>query len=145
MNILAKYAVVLLLPLLGCNNSVKVFNLSDLEGDYQSESPSLSSAYKYLTYNSIIGGVSLSLKNDSTFVYETCGTILTGRCSIENDALILRSDTTIWKNKEIYESDRKENYNHGSQQVSFKVDGDLLIRDIETQDGKLKLIQLRKI
>ena len=81
--------------ILGCSSSV-----NSLPGTYLSDSPSLFDKIecKVNGINGWIAGSTLVLEKDSTFIYTTCGNIMMGKWSREEDSLSLHVESNRWRN-----------------------------------------------
>ena len=70
-------------------------------GEYKSYKPSLPYLYYQYIFNGIRShtiGSDLLLKNDSTFIYSTCGNIMTGTWINKSDSLLLSFTSNKFKN-----------------------------------------------
>lgn len=136
------YLIVLLVIILGCKDQ------SDVKiGNYKFVKPSyVQLGYLYLTrgVNSCFIGSDIVLNKDSTFIYKTCGNIMTGKWTNRSDSLFLEVTTNRWR----IDSLNKFGFNGTwpkipSKPIGFQVSNDYLIRIHKLNNGKRVIEQLR--
>jgi hypothetical protein len=82
--------------LLNCNTQPKP---NELTGIYKAKTPNLLvQAYNNYKKAAYVVGSEITLKTDSTFIYTTCGNIITGNWFVIKDSIYLKVNTNYYKN-----------------------------------------------
>ena len=91
-NTLALFLVLFVL-LTSCDDKTT----NKLFGKYESSKLDFSEKFRFRT-NKDIKGMTLILKKDSTYFYDTCGILINGSWSVRNDSLSMKVDNIRYKN-----------------------------------------------
>jgi len=91
-NTLALFLVLFVL-LTSCDDKTT----NKLFGKYESSKLDFSEKIRFRT-NKDIKGMTLILKKDSTYFYDTCGILINGSWSVRNDSLSMKVDNIRYKN-----------------------------------------------
>src|SRR5438094_62877 len=105
-----------------CGQSVNKNN-NNIIGKYSSkEFNFFEKAYYYVNHIITTSGSSLEINADSTFLYTTCGNIISGRWRIKSDSLVL----FIYTNRLRVDSLNSKTFPPDSLKERFKIDKDEL-------------------
>ena len=132
-NIFKFFAIVLILY--SCNEKKS----DELFGTYKSSKLIRSEKINY-GINKDIQGMTLILKNDSTYFYDTCGILLDGYWSVRNDSLLMKVDNIIYKNDSINKIRKPEKR---ADFLKYAINDNILYGFIKNNDG-LRINKLLK-
>jgi hypothetical protein len=90
--------------------------------------------------NKDIQGMTLILKNDSTYFYDTCGILLDGYWSVRNDSLLMKVDNIRYKNDSINKIRKPEKR---ADFLKYAINDNILYGFIKNNDG-LRINKLLK-
>ena len=89
--------------------------------------------------NNITVGSKLYLDKDSSFKYITCGNILTGDWAIQNDSLLLKFKTNVFRNDSLVKSGARPDNTNGI--IRFKIKNQYTLFSIYTDIDKSMSIE----
>lgn len=124
-NIFKFFAIVLILY--SCDEEKS----DELFGIYKSSKLLRSEKINYGT-NKDIQGMTLILKNDSTYFYDTCGILLDGSWSVRNDSLLMTVDNIRYKNDSINKIRKPEKR---TDFLKYEINDNILYGFINNNDG----------
>ncbi len=134
-------SIFFIIVVLGCDSD------NSIVGAYKSERPSkVEYATFWITKGAIrsISGQELKLKSDSSYIYKTCGHIITGSWKVDDDRLTLIQESKRWKSDSLNEVD----YPFGKEPqgyFDFDIEGDEMVSIFQSSsDGRRMINKLSK-
>lgn len=119
---------ILLLVLIGFGFACQQAN-RPVVGKYRSVSTGLlKERYEYIFKNSVrIIGSELDIRQDSTFRYQTCANLMTGKWHLRSDSLFLMMQINRWRIDSLHEHGWKGTHPKPGGEARFVIKGDRLI------------------
>jgi hypothetical protein len=111
---------------------------ADFTGIYETDKYSLAekASKNIFTKTGFVVGSKLELKDDSTFLYQTCGNRMEGHWHILNDSLILDVDSNLWRSDSLQEVGLFGRMPGADFDLTFQINGDCLVQVKRPNDGQ---------